>query len=50
MRLGEYISKDIVWCPECGNSGIRTALMKGLEELNVDPREVVIVSGTGQAA
>lgn len=50
MRFDEYISEDIAWCPGCGNYGIRTALIKALEELKVDPCQVVIVSGIGQAA
>ncbi|PLV59888.1 thiamine pyrophosphate-dependent enzyme [Thermotoga sp. KOL6] len=50
MKLTDYINQEIAWCPGCGNFGIRTALMKTLEEMNVDPRNVVIVSGIGQAA
>ncbi|NLX61205.1 MAG: 2-oxoacid:ferredoxin oxidoreductase subunit beta [Tissierellia bacterium] len=38
------------WCPGCGNYMIRTALKMALEELNIKPHEVVIVSGIGQAA
>mgnify|MGYP006279236499 FL=1 len=41
---------DIAWCPGCGNFGIRTALMKSLEELGVPAEELVITSGIGQAA
>ncbi len=43
-------SKDIAWCPGCGNFGIRTILMKVFEELNLSPNKIVIVSGIGQAA
>lgn len=41
---------DIAWCPGCGNYGIRTALMRALEELEVEADELVLVSGIGQAA
>ncbi len=40
---------DIAWCPGCGNFGIRTALMKALEGLELTPEELVIASGIGQA-
>ncbi len=43
-------SKDIAWCPGCGNFGIRTILMEVFEELNLSPNKIVIVSGIGQAA
>lgn len=38
------------WCPGCGNYMIRTALKMALEDLQIKPYEVVIVSGIGQAA
>jgi 2-oxoglutarate ferredoxin oxidoreductase subunit beta len=41
---------DIAWCPGCGNFGILKALKKALEELEVEPSELVMVSGIGQAA
>ena len=37
----------IDWCPGCGNYGIYMAVLKALEELRLDPRKVVIVSGIG---
>jgi 2-oxoglutarate/2-oxoacid ferredoxin oxidoreductase subunit beta len=40
---------DIAWCPGCGNFGIRTALMKALEGLELTPEKLVIASGIGQA-
>ncbi len=43
-------SIDIAWCPGCGNFNIRTALIAALQELQLDPRKVVITSGIGQAA
>ena len=41
---------DIAWCPGCGNFGIRNILIKTLAELNIEPKNMVIVSGIGQAA
>jgi 2-oxoglutarate ferredoxin oxidoreductase subunit beta len=41
---------DIAWCPGCGNFGIRTMLIDVLAELNIQPQNLVIVSGIGQAA
>jgi len=41
---------DIAWCPGCGNFQIRKAVMAALADLALDPRQVVLVSGIGQAA
>ena len=41
---------DIAWCPGCGNFAILKALKRALAELDLGPREVVMVSGIGQAA
>lgn len=41
---------DIAWCPGCGNYGIRTALMKALNNLDIKAEKLVIASGIGQAA
>ncbi|MFH1721788.1 MAG: thiamine pyrophosphate-dependent enzyme [Candidatus Altiarchaeota archaeon] len=41
---------DIGWCPGCGNFGILSVLKEALNELSIDPRYTVIVSGIGQAA
>lgn len=41
---------DIAWCPGCGNFNIRKSLLTALQELELDPRQVVISSGIGQAA
>ncbi len=42
--------EDIAWCPGCGNFGIRKALIGALNELGLDKRKTVMVSGIGQAA
>ena len=41
---------DIAWCPGCGNFGIIKALKHALRSSEIDPRQLVIVSGIGQAA
>ena len=41
---------DVAWCPGCGNFGILKILKNTLSELNIDPKEIVLVSGIGQAA
>lgn len=46
----DYISNDpIAWCPGCGNFGILNAVKQALIELNLEPYQVMIVSGIGQA-
>jgi 2-oxoglutarate ferredoxin oxidoreductase subunit beta len=41
---------DIAWCPGCGNFPIHKTLKEALAELEIDPAELVLVSGIGQAA
>ncbi len=41
---------DIAWCPGCGNYGILNILKEALAELDIDQRNLVFVSGIGQAA
>jgi 2-oxoglutarate ferredoxin oxidoreductase subunit beta len=41
---------DIAWCPGCGNYPILKALKQVLAEIGVEPKNLVLVSGIGQAA
>jgi len=41
---------DIAWCPGCGNFSILRALKLALSRLDVEPGNLVLVSGIGQAA
>ena len=41
---------DIAWCPGCGNFRILESVRDALDELELDPANVVFVSGIGQAA
>lgn len=43
-------SNDISWCPGCGNFAIRNMLMTVLADLGLDPANVALISGIGQAA
>jgi 2-oxoglutarate ferredoxin oxidoreductase subunit beta len=39
----------IQWCPGCGNFGILTAMRRALVALGLEPHQVLMVSGIGQA-
>jgi 2-oxoglutarate ferredoxin oxidoreductase subunit beta len=41
---------DIAWCPGCGNFAILKTLKQVLTELQIEPTNLVLVSGIGQAA
>jgi 2-oxoglutarate ferredoxin oxidoreductase subunit beta len=41
---------DIAWCPGCGNFAILKILKHALAELEIEPTNLVLVSGIGQAA
>jgi len=40
---------DVAWCPGCGNFFILQTLKEALAELEIEPRNLVLVSGIGQA-
>jgi 2-oxoglutarate ferredoxin oxidoreductase subunit beta len=48
-ELFDIENAEIAWCPGCGNFSILSNLKIVLAELEIDPRELVIVSGIGQA-
>ena len=51
LDLNIYKSNDdIAWCPGCGNFGILISLKEALADLNLNPEDIVLVSGIGQAA
>lgn len=45
-----HIQTQTSWCPGCGNFGILNSLKDALLQANLDPKDVLIVSGIGQAA
>jgi 2-oxoglutarate/2-oxoacid ferredoxin oxidoreductase subunit beta len=49
-EVKDYLLGETAWCPGCGNFGIRSALAGALSELELEPHEVLICSGIGQAA
>jgi len=50
-KIDDYHSDDpIAWCPGCGNFGILNAWKKALAEMDIEPEDLLMVSGIGQAA
>lgn len=51
MDVRDLESKDeIAWCPGCGDFGILVAVKKAIVKLNRSPKDILLVSGIGQAA
>ncbi|MFA6102726.1 MAG: 2-oxoacid:ferredoxin oxidoreductase subunit beta [Victivallaceae bacterium] len=50
MKNIAVADKQPAWCPGCGNYPILKTLDEALNELNIDRRKLVLVSGIGQAA
>lgn len=51
MNINELKSNDeIAWCPGCGDFGILNACKKALVTINKPPKDILFVSGIGQAA
>jgi len=49
ITLEDYAGPQTAWCPGCGNFGILNAVKKALVELEIEPHQVLLVSGIGQA-
>jgi 2-oxoglutarate ferredoxin oxidoreductase subunit beta len=49
VTISDYAGLKPAWCPGCGNFGILNALNKALVELKIEPYQVLLVSGIGQA-
>ena len=47
--VSDYAGLKPAWCPGCGNFGILRALNKALVELGIEPHQILLVSGIGQA-
>jgi 2-oxoglutarate/2-oxoacid ferredoxin oxidoreductase subunit beta len=47
--MSDYVGLKPAWCPGCGNFGILRALNKALVEMEIEPHQVLLVSGIGQA-
>lgn len=50
VRWEDYGNFETAWCPGCGNHSILTAVKKALAALELEPHQVLLVSGIGQAA
>jgi len=51
MNINDFKSNDeVTWCPGCGDFGILTALKRSLVTLGKEPKDILLVSGIGQAA
>jgi 2-oxoglutarate/2-oxoacid ferredoxin oxidoreductase subunit beta len=51
MSVYDFSEKiDIAWCPGCGNIPILSVLKQALAELDIKQKDLVMVSGIGQAA
>src|SRR4030042_2420071 len=50
VTLEDYGTFETAWCPGCGNFSILQAVKQALVGLELSPREVLMVSGIGQAA
>lgn len=49
VTMADYAGLASAWCPGCGNFGILNAVKKALVELGIEPHQVLMVSGIGQA-
>jgi 2-oxoglutarate ferredoxin oxidoreductase subunit beta len=49
VEIADYSGIKPAWCPGCGNFGILKALNKALVELELEPYQVLLVSGIGQS-
>jgi 2-oxoglutarate/2-oxoacid ferredoxin oxidoreductase subunit beta len=50
MTDSAFFSTETAWCPGCGNYDILATLTRVLGELQLKPRQVLLVGGIGQAA
>jgi len=49
VTASDYAGLKPAWCPGCGNFGILNALNRALVEMKIEPNQVLLVSGIGQA-
>ncbi|MDD4856965.1 MAG: thiamine pyrophosphate-dependent enzyme, partial [Candidatus Krumholzibacteria bacterium] len=50
VSIEDYGTHETAWCPGCGNFSLLEGVKKGLVEAGLAPRDVLFVSGIGQAA
>ena len=49
VTVSDYAGLKPAWCPGCGNFRILEALNRALIEMEIEPHQVLLVSGIGQA-
>ncbi len=50
VEIEDFGTFETAWCPGCGNFSILEGVKKGLVASGIEPRDVLFVSGIGQAA
>jgi 2-oxoglutarate ferredoxin oxidoreductase subunit beta len=50
VSIEDYGTYETAWCPGCGNFALLEGVKKGLVAAGLAPRDVLFVSGIGQAA
>ena len=45
--IKDYESVDSTWCPGCGDFGVLSALKKAAVDLEIDPKDLVVITGIG---
>ena len=50
VTIADYGTYETAWCPGCGNHSILQAVKQALVALDLQPSQVLLVSGIGQAA
>ena len=49
VKLSDYEGGETAWCPGCGNFGILNAVKQAMVNLGLEPHQLLMVSGIGQA-
>ena len=50
VTLKDYEGGETAWCPGCGNFQILQAVKQAFVNLDLEPHQVLFVSGIGQAS
>ena len=50
VTIEDYGQYETAWCPGCGNFSILDAVKRGLVASELEPHQILFVSGIGQAA
>ena len=50
VSIEDYGQFETAWCPGCGNHSILEAVKRGLVDSELEPDQILLVSGIGQAA